>query len=165
MKFIEINMELIEIAKNGTSAKPACDDTDNTCLINTLVSSFAELYASVGYMPPWIGYLTFEENQCVGICAFKSPPQNNRVEIAYSTFPGYEGHGVATRMAQALVQIAFEAGPELTIAAQTLPEESASTNVLKKLGFQYTAELEHPEDGKVWEWRLKNSRKNCFIPK
>lgn len=155
-------MELIEIKKNGTSAKAACDDTDNADLINTVISSTAELYASVGYMPPWIGYLAFEENQCVGTCAFKSPPQDNRVEIAYFTFPGHEGQGVATRMAQALVKIAFEAVPDLTIAAQTLPEEGASTNVLKKLGFQFTAELEHPEDGKVWEWRLKSSRKDYY---
>jgi RimJ/RimL family protein N-acetyltransferase len=146
-------MELIEIKKNGTSAKPVCEDTDRTDLINTVISSTAELYASAGYVPPWIGYLAFEENQCVGTCAFKSPPMDNRVEIAYFTFPGHEGQGVATRMAQALVQIAFEAVPELIIAAQTLPEESASTNVLKKLGFQFAAELEHPEDGKVWEWR------------
>ncbi len=111
-------------------------------------------------MPPWIGYLALEENQCVGTCAFKSPPQDNRVEIAHFTFPGHEEQGVATRMAQEFVQIAFEAVPELTIAAQTLPEESESSNVLKKLGFQFAAELEHPDDGKVWEWRLRNSKKD-----
>ena len=44
--------------------------------------------------------------------------------------------------------------PEITIAAQTLPEENASTAVLKKNGFQLIAELEHPEDGKVWEWQF-----------
>lgn len=60
-------------------------------------------------------------------------------------------------MTQALINIAFDTVPELTIAAQTLPEENASTAVLKKLCFQLVAELEHPEDGKVWEWQLKNS--------
>jgi len=129
------------------------------------MSSTAELYMSAGYVPPWTGYLAIEKDQCVGTCAFKSPPQDNCVEIAYFTFPGHEGHGVATRMAQALVQIAFEAVPGLTIAAQTLPEESASTSVLKKLGFQFAAELEHPEDGKVWEWRLRNSEKDCSMLK
>jgi len=39
---------------------------------------------------------------------------------------------------------------------QTLPEESASTTVLRKLGFQLVAELEYPEDGKVREWWLRN---------
>jgi [ribosomal protein S5]-alanine N-acetyltransferase len=111
-------------------------------------------------MPPWIGYLALEENQCVGTCAFKSPPQDNRVEIAHFTFPGHEEQGVATRMAQEFVQIAFEAVPELTIAAQTLPEKSEMSSVLKKLGFQFAAELEHPDDVKVWEWRLRSSKKD-----
>ncbi|MHC1754853.1 MAG: GNAT family N-acetyltransferase [Methanosarcina sp.] len=150
-------MELIEIIENGTAAKPINDLTD---MIKEVMSSTAELYASVGYVPPWIGYLAIEGNKCAGTCAFKSPPENNRVEIAYFTFPEFEGRGVATRMAQTLLQIAFEAVPELTIAAQTLPEENASNIVLRKLGFQFFAELEHPEDGKIWEWRLKNSKKN-----
>lgn len=149
-------MELIEITKNGTSAKPICDNTD---LIKTVMSSTAKLYANVGYVPPWIGYLAIEENQCVGTCAFKYSPHENLVEIAYFTFQEHEGKGVATRMAKLLIQTAFEAVPELTIAAQTLPEESASTAVLKKLGFQLVAELEHPGDGKIWEWWLKDSKK------
>lgn len=91
---------------------------------------------------------------------FKSPSENNRVEIAYFTFPEYEGQGVATRMAQTPIRIAFDTGPQLTIAAQTLPEENASTAILKKLGFQFVAELENSEDGKVWEWELKNSSRD-----
>ena len=67
---------------------------------------------------------------------------------------------MATRMAQALIRIAFDTRPQLTIAAQTLPEENASTAVLKKLGFQFVAELEHYEDGKVWKWQLKNSSRD-----
>jgi hypothetical protein len=36
-------MALFEITKNGTSAKPICDNTD---LIKTIMKSTAELYAS-----------------------------------------------------------------------------------------------------------------------
>jgi RimJ/RimL family protein N-acetyltransferase len=147
-------MELIEITKSGTAAKPINGLTD---LVKEVISSTVGLYAVAGYVPPWTGYLALEEKQCAGTCAFKSPPENNRVEIAYFTFPEYEGRGVATRMAQALIRITLDSRPELTITAQTLPEENASTAVLKKLGFQFIAELEHPEDGKVWEWQLKNS--------
>lgn len=150
-------MELIEITKSGTAAKPINGLTD---LVKEVMSSTAELYTSAGYILPWIGYLALEEKQCVGTCAFKSPPENNRVEIAYFTFPEYEGQGVATRMAQTLIRIAFDTGPQLTIAAQTLPEENASTAILKKLGFQLVAELENSEDGKVWEWQLKNSSRD-----
>jgi RimJ/RimL family protein N-acetyltransferase len=139
---------IIEITENDTAAKPINYLTDT---IKEVMTSTAELYMSVGYMPPWIGYLAIEENKCAGTRSFKSPPENNCVEIAYFTFSEFEGRGVATRMAQALVQIAFEAVPEMTIAAQLFPEENTSNNVLSKIGFQFFAELEHPEDGEIWE--------------
>jgi hypothetical protein len=34
-----------------------------------------------------------ENGQLVGTCAFKTPPKNQQVEIAYFTFPGNEGRG------------------------------------------------------------------------
>ncbi len=144
-------MKLIEIDENGKVAVPINNLTD---MIKYVMSSTAELYTRTGYVPPWTGYLALEGAQCTGTCAFKTPPENNRVEIAYFTFPEFEGRGVATRMSQALIRIAFGEEPELTVAAQTLPEENASTTVLKKLGFQFVDELQHPEDGKIWEWQL-----------
>jgi [ribosomal protein S5]-alanine N-acetyltransferase len=53
--------------------------------------------------------------------------------------------------------LAKEKLPAVTLAAQTLPEENASTSVLKKLGFCLAGTLEHPEDGQVWEWHLSNA--------
>ena len=47
--------------------------------------------------------------------------------------------------------------PTVTVAAQTLPEENASTSVLKKLRFRLTGTLEHPDDGLVWEWQLSDT--------
>ena len=122
-----------------------------------IVGATTQLYASVGYEPPWIGYLAFEDDTCVGACGFKSPPQNNRVEIAYFTFPNHESRGVATQMASELIRLAREKLPAVTVAAQTLPEENASTSVLKKLRFHLAGTLEHPEDGQVWEWQLSDA--------
>jgi RimJ/RimL family protein N-acetyltransferase len=119
-----------------------------------VVEATVQLYQAVGYQPPWIGYLAIENNICVGTCGFKSPPQNDRVEIAYFTFPEHESRGVATRMAAELIRIAQSEMPAVTIAAQTLPQESASTSILKKLGFRLVGTVEHPEDGTVWEWQL-----------
>ena len=87
MLHIQFVMTLVEITETARF-KSISDLSD---LIKAVMSSTAELYASVGYVPPWIGYLAFEENMCVGTCAFKSPPENRRVEIAYFTFPGHEG--------------------------------------------------------------------------
>lgn len=108
-------------------------------------------------MPPWICYVAVTNGRIVGTCGFKSAPVDGRVEIAYFTFPGYEEKGVATQMARHLLMIAGDAQPDLTVAAQTLPERNASHRVLEKLGFTCKGSLEHPEDGTVLEWQ-KSSR-------
>ncbi len=120
-----------------------------------VVKATTQLYLVVGYEPPWTGYLAIEDGTYVGSCGFKSPPLKNRVEIAYFTFPEYESRGVATQMATEIVRIALENMPGVIVAAQTLPEESASTSVLKKLRFRHVDSIEHPEDGLVWEWHLR----------
>lgn len=76
------------------------------------------------------------------------------MEIAYFTFSAFEGKGMATRMAEALLSMSSRAAPQVVVAAQTLPRESSSTTILKKLGFKHVAILQHPEDGEVWEWQL-----------
>jgi hypothetical protein len=58
-------------------------------------------------------------------------------------------------MASALIRLALDQLPAVTIAAQTLPKENASTSVLQKLRFRLVGTIEHPEDGLVWEWQLR----------
>jgi len=143
-------VKLIAITENGEPAEPlAVPDA-----AADVASAMVDLYRAVGYVPPWIGYFGVEDGKCVGVCSFKSPPEDNRVEIAYFSFPEYESQGMATKMAAELVRIALDTEPDLTIAAQTLPEEGASTAILKKLRFRFTHTVDHPEDGLVWEWRL-----------
>lgn len=115
----------------------------------------AHLYQSVGFVEPWIGYLALVGETPVGSCGFKSPPADGRVEIAYFTFPEFEGRGLASAMATELVALADRHKASLVVAAQTLPERNASHRVLEKLGFAHVATLEHPEDGTVWEWQLE----------
>jgi RimJ/RimL family protein N-acetyltransferase len=114
----------------------------------------AGLYVSGGFDEPWICYIVLAESTPVGTCGFKSSPRDDRVEIAYFSFPGFEGRGFATAMAMELVAIARRHNPSVIVAAQTLPERNASHRVLEKLGFSHVATLEHPEDGTVWEWQL-----------
>ena len=147
-------MELIAITERGEPAKPVPSTPQ---IAAEVVRATTQLYRAVGYEPPWIGYLAIENGTCVGTCGFKSPPQGNRVELAYFTFPGHESHGVATRMASKLIRLALDKTPSVTVAAQTLPEENASTSVLKKLRFRLVGTLEHPEDGLVWEWQLNDT--------
>lgn len=117
-----------------------------------LLASTSSLYDSAGYAPPWICYVAVANDTIVGTCGFKSAPSQGRVEIAYFTFPDYEGKGVATQMARRLVSIARDADPAVIVAAQTLPGRNASHRVLEKLGFVRIGTLEHPDDGTVLEW-------------
>ena len=95
---------------------------------------------------------TQDNGTFVGTCSFKSPPQNAEVEIAYFTFPQYEGQGVATQMVRWLTELAEKNGVK-RVKAQTLPEKNASTRILEKLGFTFVGPAVHPDDGTIWEWQ------------
>jgi ribosomal-protein-alanine N-acetyltransferase len=114
----------------------------------------AQLYARSGFEPPWTGYVALRDGAVVGTCAFKTAPRDDRVEIAYYTMPSHEGEGVATAMAHELIEIARSERPDITVTAQTLPEENASTAILRKLGFAHAGMLHTAEDGDVWDWHL-----------
>lgn len=144
-------MNLVSITQDGRPAEIIEDLPEEA---NAVLKSVAELYKKFGFSLPWVGYLAVEDGRCVGTCAFKAAPENNRVEIAFFTFSGHEGRGIATRVVTSLVEIARRTSPSVTITAQTLPEDNASTAVLRKVWFEYFSMIEHPEDGKVWEWRL-----------
>lgn len=143
-------MKLIEIPESG-------DLPDNFLqyeMVRAAVDATVDLYRRVGFVRPWLGYVSIKSGVPVGMCGFKSSPVAGRVEIAYGTIPGHEGQGVATAMAKNLVRIAQQEDPNVIVFAQTLPEENASTSILKKIGFALIGTVEHPEDGTVWEWQL-----------
>ncbi|MBZ0266940.1 GNAT family N-acetyltransferase [bacterium] len=143
--------KLVLITRDGTPGEPLRDLPAEAAEV---LDSMRVLYRQSGYVPPWVGYLAVEEGACVGTCAFKTSPIRERVEIAYFTFPPHEGRGVATRMARALVGISRRTDPEVVVTARTLPERNASTSVLARIGFVFDGEIDDPEDGIVWEWRL-----------
>lgn len=144
-------MKLVPIDVDGRVALTAKDPSMSVPMV---LEQTAALYRRRGFQPPWLGYLALEDSTWLGTCAFTGPPEHGEVEIAYFTFPGQEGRGVATRMASALVKAttAAAAAGQLVLIAHTLPEESASTCILRRLGFRLLGTVEHPEDGSVWKW-------------
>lgn len=144
-------VRLIEIGPDGSPG----DELALSAFIRSVCAQTAALYQRSGFQRPWNAYLAEQSGQLVGTCAFKSPPRQGRVEIAYYTFPEHAGQGIATDMARQLTEIAAATDPTLQIIAQTLPDESASTAVLRKLGFDLLGTVQHPEDGEVWEWRMR----------
>ena len=108
---------------------------------------------------PWVGYLALDApTRCVvGTCGFKGEPDaDGGVEIAYFTFPGEEGRGVATVMAKALAGVASAEPSVGVVRAHTLPERNASCRVLEKTGFRFVGDTIDPEDGPVWRWEYPN---------
>jgi ribosomal-protein-alanine N-acetyltransferase len=106
---------------------------------------------------PWGSYLAREGEDAVGICAFKTAPDvNGFVEIAYGTFPAYQGRGIAKQLIDLLSRMAFAAGAR-TVTARTLPEYNPSNSALRRQGFAYAGEAIDLEDGLVWEWHLAAS--------
>jgi hypothetical protein len=155
-------LRLVPITRSGAPAEAL---GELPALAADACAATARLYLTAGFVPPWTGYLAVRgavrgavreagpEREVVGTCAFTSPPKDGRVELAYFTFPAFEGRGIATRMARELLAIAARAEPGVLVIAHTLPEENASTTILKRLGFMLAGPVEHPEDGTVWEWR------------
>lgn len=144
-------IRLIQIMRDGAPAEAV---THLPGVALKACASTAALYKRAGFSPPWIGYLALCDSDVVGTCAFTAAPVAGRVEIAYFTFPSFERRGAATAMATQLISIARMTQPAIEVFAQTLRKHNASNSILKKLGFELFGEVDHPEEGLVWEWRL-----------
>ena len=146
-------MQLVPVEREGTVGNAAEDQSGSVAAV---LEQTAALYLRRGFEPPWICYLAQEQGAWVGTCGFAGPPCGGEVEIAYFTFPGHEGGGVATRMATALLALAGPTAARLGLrfVAHTLPQEGASTSILRRLGFSLLGPMVHPEDGTVWKWRV-----------
>lgn len=106
----------------------------------------------------WGGYFVVDAatRVVVGSCAFKGEPASDgTVEIAYLTYPEFEGKGYATAMARRLVDLAAGGAAVRRVVAHTLPHASASTRVLEKSGMTFAGEVMDPDDGRVWRWRVE----------
>lgn len=143
-------MRLVEIDEDGLPV----ERLELPDAARTVCERTAAAYRKTGFLRPWVGYLAEHDGHVVGTCAFKTPPQKGRVEIAYFTFPDYQGKGMATRMARLLIEKGRNTDPSIEITAQTLPQQNASTSVLRKLSFSRIGTAHDEEAGEVWEWEF-----------
>jgi RimJ/RimL family protein N-acetyltransferase len=105
--------------------------------------------------PEWFGYLVVEgeTRQLVGTCSLKGPPVEGVVEIAYFTFPGFEGRGIGTEMARFLLERAGTLPDVTAVLAHTAAESNASTRILEKIGMRF-AGVEEEDGVPVWRWEV-----------
>ena len=125
-------------------------------LIEQVIAAQIALYARTSATAPWIGYFArrADTGAILGSCSFVGPPQDGQVEIAYFTFPDFEGHGVARQAASRLIEKAKQSGAVSIVYAHTLPAKGASTRILTRLGFTQTGLAHDDEAGTVWRWEL-----------
>lgn len=124
-------------------------------VLRTVGQQTMAMLQRTGATSPWTGYLAVDRAQqiIVGTCSFTAPPDpEGVVEIAYFTFPPFEGRGYATSMAARLVKLAEGTTGIRRVRAHTLPEGNASTRILEKLGFERVGAAVDPEAGHVWRW-------------
>lgn len=67
----------------------------------------------------------------------------NDVEAGWAIMPERWGQGLATELANACVEVAFEHLGLLEIVAFTLPSNAASRRVMEKAGFAYERDIVH----------------------
>jgi ribosomal-protein-alanine N-acetyltransferase len=112
---------------------------------------------------PWVQafkILLRDTNTVVGTCAFKGPPADGVVEIAYGIEATHEGNGYATEAATALVTFACSIDEVRVVRAHTLTDGAASKRVLIKSGFRYVGDVVDPEDGLVSRFEVVCGRKS-----
>ena len=91
----------------------------------------------------------------IGVGGFKGEPADGVVEFGYALAPAYRGRGLALEAARALRDHALTRADVHTVQAHTLPEENASTRILRGLGLEKREPLSDPDDGEIWRWSLE----------
>src|ERR1051326_8895303 len=111
-----------------------------------------EYYKTIGFNPPWIGYYARVNEILVGSGGYRGQPVNNKIEIAYGTFPDFRQRGIGTEICKELVVLALKTDPSIIITARTLTEINYSTKILEKNNFKLVGTVWDKDDGNVWEW-------------
>ncbi|WP_291727287.1 GNAT family N-acetyltransferase [Bernardetia sp.] len=102
-----------------------------------------------------------KDKKLIGSGGYKGKPNVfGEVEIGYEIAKSYRNQGLGTEMAKELVERAFKQKLVKSVIAHTLGEENSSTKILIKCGFDKIEEIEHPEEGKIWKWRIE---KNTYL--
>jgi RimJ/RimL family protein N-acetyltransferase len=97
------------------------------------------------------------ESALVGNGGFTGDPDDaGVVEIGYEIAPEHQNRGYATEAARAMIDYAFAHADArvAAVVAHTLAETNASNAVLRKAGMSFDAEVDDPDVGKVWRWRI-----------
>jgi RimJ/RimL family protein N-acetyltransferase len=102
----------------------------------------------------WSPRLIVVNKLIVGICGFKSPPQeDNSVEIGYGVIPSQQRKGFATGAVQVLLKEAFSQIEVKSVIAHTALSNYPSQKILQKNGFIQQGSKIDSDDGELLTWQ------------
>ncbi|HVA90209.1 MAG TPA: GNAT family N-acetyltransferase [Chloroflexota bacterium] len=115
---------------------------------------FARLLAHDPTQYPWFVWVIVKVNDAVlvGDIGFRGPPMDQgMVELGYSVLPAFQGQGIASEAAVALVAWLDTLSEVRLVIARTEPDNLASQGVLRRVGMAERG----MEDGLIrWEFPL-----------
>jgi [ribosomal protein S5]-alanine N-acetyltransferase len=126
----------------------------------TFPEAFSYLANLEHFPTDWHGYFFIhpKDSILVGNGGFKGKPdESGTVEIGYEIASEHWNRGFATEAVQGLLAYAFAHEDVRAVIAHTLAEINASNAVLKKVGMNFVAEVDDPEQGKIWRWQINRN--------
>ena len=162
LRLVVATIEPVEsLIKGESSFAPLYDQVaDGYIEFPEALTYMLETLKARGKPDLWGAYLFIEreERTLIGIGGYKGEPDaEGSVEIGYGIAREYRGRGYATEAAQALIAHAFADTRVALVTAHTLAEKNASGAVLTRCGMTRVAEIDDPDDGKIWRWELYKS--------
>jgi [ribosomal protein S5]-alanine N-acetyltransferase len=108
------------------------------------------------------GYVSDLDGNFIGRAGFYFVPEVNQYEIGYSLLPAYWGQGLATEIADGLLDYAFSHLHLDTVCARTIAGNKNSEAVLYKNGFTFLGERAFSLNGHVCLWNYFERNNDDF---
>jgi [ribosomal protein S5]-alanine N-acetyltransferase len=136
-----VRMEISDRAALGRALGAAVPDNWPPELLADALPWFADQLEAdpvkVGWLC-WYGVLRGEGDDPAALAAsggFTGPPTEGSVEMGYSVLPQFQGRGLATEMAAALVAWALSHPDVSRVVAEVSAQNTPSLRLLRRIGF------------------------------
>lgn len=118
---------------------PPARDADPLTAVRGTIDRFAEAWRDEGYSP----WGVFREGRLIGHAGLNFVAEFDATEVLWALHPDAWGQGYATEVARAALAFGFGTVGLPLIFAITLPDNSASQAVMKRIGLTYRKRVEY----------------------
>lgn len=118
-----------------------------------IVRGMSRVLRATGSKASW---MMVAEGEAVGLCSYKQPPKDGRVEIGYGVAASRRGRGHATRAVSAMLDYARTDPAVSRVIAETAVANIASQRTLERNGFTRYGAGRDPDDGPTILWHAES---------